>query len=77
MMLVRAGFLFIIYIITYYLYGFAVAKLCKAQHISMINAIIMGFWTEGLLFFIFVLPFKVDMAGGMACIHWHHCIDMA
>ena len=61
MMLVRAGFLFIIYIITYYLYGFAVAKLCKAQHISMINAIIMGFWTEGLLFFIFVLPFKVAL----------------
>jgi hypothetical protein len=61
MMLVRAGFLFIIYIITYYLYGFAVAKLCKAQHISMINAIIMGFWTEGLQFFIFVLPFKVAL----------------
>ena len=75
MMLVRAGFLFIIYTITYYLYGFAVAKLCKAQHISLINAIIMGFWTEGLLFFIFVLPFKVALVE--ACIHWHHCIDMA
>ena len=61
MMLVRAGFLFIIYTITYYLYGFAVAKVCRAQHISMINAIIMGFWTEGLLFFIFVLPFKVAL----------------
>lgn len=58
-MLIKAILLFLIYIITYYLYGFAVAKLCRAQHVSMINAVIMGFWTEGLLFFIFVLPFKV------------------
>lgn len=60
-MLIKAILLFIIYLTTYYLYGFAIARICRVKNISMINSIIMGFWAEGLIFFVFIMPFKVAM----------------
>ena len=60
-MLIKAILLFIIYLVTYYLYGFAIARMCRVKCISMVNSIIMGFWAEGLIFFVFIMPFKVAM----------------
>ena len=61
-MLIKAALVLLIYLTEYYLYGFAVAKICRLRHISMVNCIITGFWLQGLVFFIFVMPFKLAVA---------------
>ena len=60
-MIVKAALVLLIYLIEYYLYGFAVAKICKVRHISMISSVIVGFWLQGIVFFAFIMPFKVAM----------------
>lgn len=62
MIYIKALMVFIIYLMSYYLLGFAIAKLCRVKHIYMVNSLITGFWAEGLLFFIFIMPFKVKQA---------------
>lgn len=62
-MLIKAILVFILYLIEYYLYGIAVARLCRRRHISMVDCIITGFWTQGLVFFVFIMPFKLAVKG--------------
>lgn len=62
-MVVKALLLLVVYLTEYYLYGMAVAKLCRVKTNSMANCIITGFWTQGLVFFVFIIPFKLTVKG--------------